>query len=181
MVLAAAPHHRSGRVAVSARPHRGHHADRLRPDGPKALAVAEALAKDGISVEVIDPRTTSPLDEEAILASARKTGRVVVVHEASRLIHGTVHSGPRSPVSATSRTVSRTYWSFRPGLISGFSASYSALAAILAMIPLSRSAFWGPMAITIMGGLTKSHDSGAQLAGGVPTPGAPNQYNRSGK
>ena len=48
----------------------------------RALAAAEDLAKDGISAEVIDPRTLVPLDEETILASVRKTHRFVVVHEA---------------------------------------------------------------------------------------------------
>ncbi|QIL73992.1 alpha-ketoacid dehydrogenase subunit beta (plasmid) [Diaphorobacter sp. HDW4B] len=47
-----------------------------------ALAVAEKFAKEGKSVEVIDLRTISPLDEEAILASVGKTRRAVVVHEA---------------------------------------------------------------------------------------------------
>ena len=46
-----------------------------------ALAAAEAIAKDGASVEVIDPRTVSPLDAEAILASVAKTGRLLVVDE----------------------------------------------------------------------------------------------------
>jgi pyruvate dehydrogenase E1 component beta subunit len=48
------------------------------------LAAAETLASDGISAEVIDLRTLKPWDEEAVLASVRKTGRLVVVHEASR-------------------------------------------------------------------------------------------------
>jgi 2-oxoisovalerate dehydrogenase E1 component len=48
----------------------------------KALAAALELEKEGISVEVIDPRTLVPLDEEAIFASVRKTGRLVVAHEA---------------------------------------------------------------------------------------------------
>ncbi len=47
-----------------------------------AEAAAEALAGQGIDCEVIDPRTTSPLDEEAILNSVAKTGRLVVVDEA---------------------------------------------------------------------------------------------------
>ena len=51
------------------------------PMVPRALAVAEAVAKDGISVEVIDPRTTSPLDEDTILESVAKTGRLVLVDE----------------------------------------------------------------------------------------------------
>ncbi len=42
---------------------------------------ADRLAKDGIKVAVIDPRTTSPLDEEAILDSVEETGRLVVVDE----------------------------------------------------------------------------------------------------
>jgi len=47
-----------------------------------SLAVAEKLAGEGISVEVIDLRTISPWDRETVLASARKTGRAIVVHEA---------------------------------------------------------------------------------------------------
>src|ERR1700751_5502304 len=42
---------------------------------------AEELAKEGIHAEVIDPRTTSPLDEDTILESVAKTGRLVVVDE----------------------------------------------------------------------------------------------------
>jgi pyruvate dehydrogenase E1 component beta subunit len=48
-----------------------------------SVQAANALAKDGIGCEVIDPRTTSPLDTDAILTSVRKTGRLVVVDEAS--------------------------------------------------------------------------------------------------
>lgn len=48
------------------------------------MAAAETLAEQGISTEVIDLRTLKPLDEAAIVASARKTGRVIVVHEAGR-------------------------------------------------------------------------------------------------
>jgi pyruvate dehydrogenase E1 component beta subunit len=46
---------------------------------------ADALAGQGIAAEVIDLRSLKPLDEAAILGSVRKTGRLVVVHEASRL------------------------------------------------------------------------------------------------
>ena len=46
-----------------------------------AVAAAQALAKDGIGCEVIDPRTTSPLDEETILESVEATGRLVIVDE----------------------------------------------------------------------------------------------------
>jgi pyruvate dehydrogenase E1 component beta subunit len=48
-----------------------------------ALDAARQLAKEGIQADVIDLRTTSPLDEETILESARRTGRVVVVDEAN--------------------------------------------------------------------------------------------------
>ena len=48
-----------------------------------AMEAAQALAKDGISCDVIDPRTTSPLDEETILESVENTSRVVVVDEAN--------------------------------------------------------------------------------------------------
>ena len=48
-----------------------------------AIEAAETLMKEGIDCEVIDPRTTSPLDEETILESVEKTGRLVVVDEAS--------------------------------------------------------------------------------------------------
>jgi len=47
----------------------------------KALATAEQLSKEGINVEVVDPRTLVPLDRQAILKSVRKTGRLVVVSE----------------------------------------------------------------------------------------------------
>jgi pyruvate/2-oxoglutarate/acetoin dehydrogenase E1 component len=49
------------------------------------LQAAETLAGAGISAEVVDLRTLKPLDEKTILNSARKTGRVLIVHEASRM------------------------------------------------------------------------------------------------
>ena len=49
-----------------------------------ALAVAQKLEADGISVEVIDLRTISPLDTANVIASVRKTGRAVVLHEATK-------------------------------------------------------------------------------------------------
>ncbi len=73
-----------------------------------ALAVAEQMATDGISVEVVDLRTIAPFDEEAVLASVAKTGRAVVVHEAVRrfgvgaeissLIHERLFSDLKAPV-----------------------------------------------------------------------------------
>ena len=47
----------------------------------KALAAAAVLEKEGISVELIDPRTVSPLDTETIVQSVRKTGRLLIVDE----------------------------------------------------------------------------------------------------
>jgi len=49
-----------------------------------ALDAAEELEKEGLDVEVIDLRTLAPLDKPAILASVKKTSRVMVLHEASR-------------------------------------------------------------------------------------------------
>ena len=49
-----------------------------------AIKVADTVAGDGISVEILDLRTVSPLDMDAILASVGKTGAAVVVHEAVR-------------------------------------------------------------------------------------------------
>lgn len=47
-----------------------------------ALAAAQALASEGLSVEVIDPRTLVPFDVDTVVASVRKTGRLLVVDEA---------------------------------------------------------------------------------------------------
>ena len=48
----------------------------------KALKAAETLEKDGISVEVVDPRSLRPLDVPTLAASVKKTGRLVLVDEA---------------------------------------------------------------------------------------------------
>ncbi|MFC1980874.1 alpha-ketoacid dehydrogenase subunit beta [Chloroflexota bacterium] len=48
----------------------------------EALSAAERLADEGISTEVVDPRTISPLDMETIINSVKKTGRLVIAHEA---------------------------------------------------------------------------------------------------
>jgi acetoin:2,6-dichlorophenolindophenol oxidoreductase subunit beta len=50
----------------------------------KSLAAAERLAEEGISAEVIDPRTLAPLDVKTILASVKNTGRLVLVDQAPR-------------------------------------------------------------------------------------------------
>ena len=53
---------------------------------PQAFRAARALEEKGISVEIIDPRTIYPLDEETILRSVAKTHRCVVAHEAARFL-----------------------------------------------------------------------------------------------
>ncbi|UCC88198.1 MAG: alpha-ketoacid dehydrogenase subunit beta [Anaerolineales bacterium] len=50
----------------------------------ETLAAAEELAGEGIDVEVVDLRSLKPLDRETVLASARKTGKIAIVHEAYR-------------------------------------------------------------------------------------------------
>lgn len=61
----------------------------------EALAAAEELAAEGVSVEVVDLRTLRPWDQETVLASVRKTGRAVVANEAPKM------GGLASDVSAT--------------------------------------------------------------------------------
>ncbi|WP_341727914.1 transketolase C-terminal domain-containing protein, partial [Brooklawnia sp.] len=73
-----------------------------------ANRVADQLASEGISVEVVDPRTTSPLDEEAILESVAATGRAVVVdesaarcgfgHDVTALIATNLYSELKAPI-----------------------------------------------------------------------------------
>ena len=59
-----------------------------------ALEAAAAAARDGISVEVLDLRTLLPLDEHAVLETAAKTGKLIVLHEATRT------GGPGGEVAA---------------------------------------------------------------------------------
>ncbi|WP_042682479.1 alpha-ketoacid dehydrogenase subunit beta [Anaerosalibacter massiliensis] len=51
---------------------------------PRVLKVAEELEEEGISVEVLDPRTLVPLDKELIINSVKKTGRAILVNEACK-------------------------------------------------------------------------------------------------
>ena len=51
---------------------------------PRAMEAAEKLAAEGISVEVIDPRTIAPLDKDTIYQSIRKTHRAAVVEESNK-------------------------------------------------------------------------------------------------
>jgi len=67
------------------------------------LEAAETLkAQDGVEAEVIDLLTISPLDDETFAASARKTGRVVIVHEAPRSF------GPGAEI--VSRLIEKSFW-----------------------------------------------------------------------
>ena len=50
----------------------------------ETLRSAEMLAAEGISCEIVDVRTLAPMDTDAVLASVRRTGRALVVHEARR-------------------------------------------------------------------------------------------------
>ena len=63
--------------------------------GRFAEKAADKLAKEGISCDVIDLRTTSPLDEETILESVENTGRLVVVDESAALQPGNRHCRTR--------------------------------------------------------------------------------------
>lgn len=49
---------------------------------PRAIEAANALLEDGIDIEIIDPRTLKPLDDQPIIESVIKTGKVLIVHEA---------------------------------------------------------------------------------------------------
>ena len=49
-----------------------------------ALEAAETLSKEGIEIEIVDLRTISPLDREAIAATVRKTNKVIMLHEHTR-------------------------------------------------------------------------------------------------
>ncbi len=50
----------------------------------KSLEAAETLAREGVSVEVLDLRTLLPMDDEAIVATVKKTGKLMIVHEDTR-------------------------------------------------------------------------------------------------
>jgi acetoin:2,6-dichlorophenolindophenol oxidoreductase subunit beta len=64
----------------------------------ESLAAAEELARDGIEVEVVDPRTLVPLDLETIVESVSRTHRLVVAHEA--VVHGGVGAEIAAQVQA---------------------------------------------------------------------------------
>lgn len=51
----------------------------------KALAVAQEMEAEGVSIEVVDPRTLCPLDKETIIDSFKKTGKMIIVDEGNRI------------------------------------------------------------------------------------------------
>jgi acetoin:2,6-dichlorophenolindophenol oxidoreductase subunit beta len=79
----------------------------------QGLEAAEELAKEGISVEVIDIRSLVPLDVETITASVRKTSRAVVLHEAPRSLRSSRRSASGRSITRSSGSRPRTA-PFRP-------------------------------------------------------------------
>lgn len=100
---------------------------------PKSQAAIAELAKSGVGVELIDPRTTSPLDEEAILESVSRTGRLVCVDEAhprcslaadiAALVASKAFSSLKAPVQMV--TAPHTPVPFAPTLEAAFIPSQS--------------------------------------------------------
>lgn len=83
-----------------------------------ALSAAQVLAEEGKEVEVIDLRSLSPLDLPTVVASARKTGRVVVVHEASTFC------GPGAEVAAAVSEAAFEYLYAPVARVGGFHTPY---------------------------------------------------------
>ena len=85
---------------------------------PSALDAAQAVASEGIDVEVVDPRTLSPLDWDTLGASVEKTGRLVVAHEAPRT------GGPGGELVAS--LVERCFYALRspPRRVAGVDVVY---------------------------------------------------------
>ena len=84
----------------------------------EALEAAERVADDGIEAEVVDLRTLSPLDRDAIRASFEKTGRAVVVHEAPRT------AGVGAEVAASLQEESVLYQEAPIVRVTGYDAPY---------------------------------------------------------
>ena len=82
----------------------------------ESLAAAEALSGEGTSVEVVDLRTLVPLDRVAILNSAAKTGRMLVVHAATRF------AGPGAEIAAMTQ---KELWGQLSGPVERLGAAYA--------------------------------------------------------
>lgn len=99
-----------GRAAQGTRRPRGHgpHARRVRPMVKVCLEAAAAAQEEGKSVEVLDLRSMSPIDFDAIQTSVEKTRHLVVVHEAP------VFYGSGAEIAAGSPSAASTTWRPRP-------------------------------------------------------------------
>ena len=96
----------------------------------RTLEAAEQLAEeDGVEAEVIDLLTISPLDDDAFTASARKTGRVVIVHEANRSF------GPGAEIIA--RLVEKSFFYLEAPIqrVTGFDTIFPSFAREQAYLP----------------------------------------------
>ena len=82
------------------------------------LAAAESVAEDGIDVEVVDLRTLSPMDTDAIVDSFKKTGRAVVVHEAPKT------GGLAGEITATIQEEALYYQEAPINRVTGFDVPY---------------------------------------------------------
>jgi pyruvate/2-oxoglutarate/acetoin dehydrogenase E1 component len=83
---------------------------------PQALAAAEELSGEGVSVEVVDLRSLVPLDREAVLTSVAKTGRAVVLHAATQF------AGPGAELVAM---IQKELWGQLRGPVERLGAPYS--------------------------------------------------------
>jgi pyruvate/2-oxoglutarate/acetoin dehydrogenase E1 component len=113
----------------------------------KALEAAETLASEGIQAEVIDPRTLVPFDLETILASVEKTGRLVIVDQATR--HGSASSRIAADVAEHG--------------FSSLKAPIKQVTALDATIPYSE-----PMEAFLLPNEAKIADAVHQVLGGAP-------------
>ncbi len=90
----------------------------------KALDAAEQLAKQGIEVEVVDPLTIAPLDIETIVASVKKTSRVVVAHQAHKI------GGAGAEIA---QQITELAFDFRDGPVQRVGAAHVPAAASMAL------------------------------------------------
>ena len=115
----------------------------------KALAAAEQLAAEGVSAEVIDPRTLAPLDTATILQSVEKTGRLVVVDQSTR--HGSAAAVIAAEVASEG--------------FSSLKAPIQLVTALDATIPYSE-----PMEEYLLPSEAKIVDAVQQVVGARPSP-----------
>jgi pyruvate dehydrogenase E1 component beta subunit len=113
----------------------------------KALAAAEQLAAEGVSAEVIDPRTLAPLDTAAILQSVEKTGRLVIVDQSTR--HGSAAAVIAAEVASEG--------------FSSLKAPIKLVTALDATVPYSE-----PMEAYVLPDETKIVDAVQQVLGSAP-------------